>query len=100
MEVSPIFFSVSTSFVDMTHSFCFEDVIKNFVKVIKALRFIAVELITGDVCELVSVWLPLTNLQRISFIEMAFGEFHPGFDIPESSQDDFRQVGSTDFYYW
>ncbi|EFX83636.1 hypothetical protein DAPPUDRAFT_100258 [Daphnia pulex] len=30
---------------------------------------------------------------------MAFGEFHPGFDIPESSQDDFRQVGSTDFYY-
>lgn len=83
----------------MTYSFCFEDVVRNFVKVLQALRFISVELITGDMCERVSVWLPLTDHQRISFLEMAFGDFHPGFDIPESSQDDFLQVGSTDFYY-
>jgi hypothetical protein len=83
----------------MGHQFIFEGVLRNFVKVTKALRFIAAELITGDVCELVSVWLPLSQRQRISFFEMVFGESLPGFDIPESSQDDFWHVETIDFYY-
>jgi hypothetical protein len=83
----------------MGHQFIFEDVLRNFVKVTKALLFIAAELITGDICELVSVWLPLWQRQRISFLEMAFGESLPGSDIPESSQDDFRHVETIDFYY-
>jgi hypothetical protein len=41
----------------------------------------------------------LKERERTSFLEMAFGEFLPGFDIPESSQDDFPQVETIDFYY-
>ncbi|EFX69287.1 hypothetical protein DAPPUDRAFT_113794 [Daphnia pulex] len=83
----------------MSHHFTIEDVFRNFVKVLHALRFIAAEITTGDVSEGVSFWLPLLSRQRITFLEMAFGESSPDFNVPECSQDDFRRVDSIDFYY-
>jgi hypothetical protein len=83
----------------MTHSFCFENVFRNFVKVVNALRFIAAEITNCDCSEGVSFWLPLLPRQRISFLEMAFCESLPVSSVLECSQDDFQCVDSLDFYY-
>jgi hypothetical protein len=83
----------------MGHHFTIEDVFRNSVKVVNALRFIAAEITSCDVSEGVFFWLPFLPRQRVSFLEMAFCKSLPGFDVPECSQDDFRRVDSLDFYY-
>ncbi|EFX65601.1 hypothetical protein DAPPUDRAFT_117134 [Daphnia pulex] len=73
-----IFFIVSTSFGKMSHHFTIEDVFRNFVKVLHALRFIAAEITTGDVSEAV---IPVTRSIATFFHSVGPDSCESGTDI-------------------
>jgi hypothetical protein len=98
--VSPIFFSVFTSFGEMSHQLKFEAVVENLDRVRKILRLVITAFAVPSMSEAVTKWLPLCPRRRAFFLHLFFVQaVFPDVDMGNFPDCIFQCVDLLDFYY-